>query len=169
MNQKGFSLIEVAVSIAIITIGLISIVALFSANIRSELKNEKRLIAVYLANESIEMVRQQRDNHWFNPALPAVSTGNKVVVPQAVGNPSQGWNIINDTGAGGTRKVFLNNNSYLNNVAGTDTGFERYLTITTGTAGCLGIGADCMEVISHVSFGGIQLVEVTAYFYDGWY
>lgn len=171
--QKGFSLIEVAVSIAIITIGLISIITLFSANLRSEIQNKNRLIAVYLANESIEVIRQQRDNNWFGGVgwMTGIPTGDVVVVPQNVNDIREGWDVV--LVASSNEKVFLTaSNLYLNNAIGeTETEFERYLTINTGvgTAGCIAAGAECMEVVAHVSFGGVQLAELTAYFYEGWY
>ena len=180
MNQKGFNLIEVTVSIAIITVGLVTIISLFSNNIKNEIRSRNKLIAVYLANESVEIVRQQRDNNWFKGIgwMTGIPTGDVAVVPQNATDTREGWNIV--TAASGTdeRKVFLTGDDmYLNNAAtDTDTGFERYLTITLGdgdntnavTVGCFD-STDCMEVVSHVSFGGVQFAEVTAYFYNGWF
>ena len=179
MNQKGFSLIEIAFSIAIITIGLISVISLFTANIKSEIKNRNKLIAVYLANESIEIVRQQRDNNWFAGDLwvTNIPTGDVTVVPDIISSINSGWGvkkvITNDR-----KKVYLNSDDiYIQRNVGIpgswrETRFERYLTISEnsggGIVGCFGV-ANCMEVVSHVSFNGVQLTEITAYFYDGWY
>lgn len=173
MNQKGFSLIEVTFSIAIITISLVSVISLFSNNIKSEIESRNKLIAVYLANESIEIVRQQRDNNWFGGVgwMTDIPIGNVAVVPQDAADVRKGWDIVAAASGTDERKVFLTNNDiYLNNAAtAADTMFERYLTIGTGTAGCFGVGAECMEVTSYVSFKGVQFAEITAYFYDGWY
>ncbi|MCK5466560.1 prepilin-type N-terminal cleavage/methylation domain-containing protein [Candidatus Parcubacteria bacterium] len=178
MSQKGFSLIEVAFSVAIITIGLISVISLFSANIKSEIESKNKLTAVYLANESIEIVRQQRDNNWFktppDPWMTGIPTGNVAVVPKDATDIRKGWDVVLAAVDSDERKVFLTNDDlYLNGAtAAAGTGFERYLTINTEATGsieCAGFGAECMEVVSHVSFGGTQLAEVTAYFYDGWY
>ena len=168
MNQKGFNLIEIALSIAIITIGILTVISLFNANIKSEIRNKNKLIAVYLANESIEIVRQKRDNNWFSGInwMTGIPTGNVAVVPQDATDIRKGWNIVAAAAGSNERKVFLTGDDvYLNNAV-TGTGFERYLTISTG---CLAAGAECMEVISRVSFNGVQFVEVTAYFYDKWY
>lgn len=176
MNQKGFSLIEVSFSVAIIMVGLLSVISLFNANIKNEIENKNRLVAIYLANESIEIVRQQRDNNWFNSVgwMTGISTGNVAVVPQDVTDVRKGWDTVAAAAGSDERKVYLTNSDiYLNDAdtvpGAVDTGFRRHLTINTGTAGCFGAGAECMEVVSYVSFGGAQLVEVTAYFYDGWY
>ena len=173
MNQKGFNLIEVAFSVAIITTGLLVIISLFSANIKSEIRNKNKLIAVYLANESVEIVRQQRDNNWFSGIgwMTGIPTGNVAVVPQDATDVRKGWNIVAAAVDTDERKVFLTDNDvYLNNaVTATDTGFERYLTINTGTAECFGAGAECMEVTAYVLFNGVQFAEVTTYFYDKWF
>lgn len=174
MNQKGFSLIEVTFSIAIITISLVSIISLFSNNIKSEIKSRNKLIAVYLANESIEIVRQQRDNNWFGEVgwMTDIPVGNVIVGLNDDNDIRKGWEVV--VSNVNRKKIYLFNSSYVQlksaaPIGWEETGFERYLTIDTGTAGCFGAGAECMEVTSYVSFKGVQSAEITAYFYDGWY
>ena len=176
MNQKGFNLIEIAVSVAIITIGLLAIIPLFSVNIKNGIKSKNKLIAVYLANESIEIVRQQRDNSWFRNDIGGwmvdIPTGNVAVVPQDVDDIRKGWGVVLAAANTDERKVFLTGDGiYLNDAAlatagAVDTGLERYLAISTG---CFGAGIECMKVTSRVSLNGVQFAEVTAYFYDGWF
>ena len=185
MNQKGFSLIEVSFSVAIITVGLLSVISLFNTNIKNEIENKNRLIAIYLANESIEIVRQQRDNSWFRNDVGGwmvdIPVGDVAVVPQDVTDIRKGWDTVAAAAGSDERKVYLTNSDiYLNDATAApgavDTGFRRYLEITLGdgddtnlvAVGCFN-SVECMEVVSYVSFGGAQLVEVTAYFYDGWY
>ncbi len=186
MNQRGFNLIEVIVSIAIITIGLLAIISLFTTNIKGEIKSKNKLIAVYLANESIETVRQQRDNSWFRNDIGGwmvdIPTGNVTIIPQDIDDIRKGWDVVLAAANTDERKVFLTGDGiYLNDAAlatagAVDTGFERYLTITLGDGddtdlvaiGCFD-STDCMEVVSHVSFNGVQATEITAYFYDGWF
>ena len=178
MNQRGFNLIEVAFSVAIITTGLLVIISLFSVNIKNGIRSKNKLIAVYLANESIEIVRQQRDNSWFRNDIGGwmvdIPTGNVAVVPQDVADIRKGWNVVPAAADSDERKVFLTGDDiYLNNaVTATSTGFERYLTIdteATGSSECTGFGTECMEVTAYVLFNGVQFAEVTAYFYDGWF
>ena len=67
-NHKGFTILEVMVAIFVITIGVISAfnvaqnITLFSR------ANSSRLTATYLAQEGIELVRNQRDNNWIQGA-----------------------------------------------------------------------------------------------------
>ena len=184
MNQKGFNLIEVAVSIAIITIGLLAIISLFAANIKNEIKSKNELIAVYLANEAIEIVRQQRDNDWFkgNDWMTSIPSGDVAVIPQNVDDIREGWNVVPAAANSDERKVFLTGDDlYLNDaVAATagavDTRFERYLEIILGDGddtnsvaiGCFD-STECIEVTSYVSLNGVQFAEVTTYFYDKWF
>jgi prepilin-type N-terminal cleavage/methylation domain-containing protein len=182
MNKKGFSLIEVAIAIAIISIGLITITSLFISNIKSEIRSKNKLIAIYLANESIEIVRQQRDNNWFSGAtggwLDNISNGSasgEIVVPKSINNIREGWEVKAIVGESDKKIYLTNDNMYLQcdvEAPGSweETGFKRYLEISTGTAGCSATaGDDCVEVISYVLLNGNQFAKVTAYFYDKWY
>ncbi|MCK5122639.1 MAG: prepilin-type N-terminal cleavage/methylation domain-containing protein [Candidatus Pacebacteria bacterium] len=191
MNQKGFNLIEVVVSIAIITIGLLAIISLFTTNIKGEIKSRNKLIAVYLANESIEIIRQQRDNSWFKGDgwMDDIPVGDVIVGLSDKDDIRVGWEVVLSNAD--RKKVYLSEDndpthstfgSYiqLKSAALTSwkgTRFTRYLTITKNqetapgvytVAGCLQV-EDCMEVVSHVSSNGVQMVEVTSYFYDGWF
>ena len=180
-NKNGFSLLEVLCAIFIVTTGIIAILSLFSHNIKNEIDNKNKLIAVYLANESIEIVRQLRDNNLFagNSWLRGIPTGNVITEldDDSGGDIRKGWEI-KIVGNEEKKKVFLSSDdSYVqlnsNPLADwQETGFTRHLVLTEnsggGVAGCLGV-TDCLEITSYVSFGGVQLVEVTAYLYDGWY
>ena len=186
-NKNGFSIIEVIVAVGIITIGIIPIITLFNQNLESEIKNKNTLIAVYLASESIEIVRQQRDNNWFKTPpdlwMTDIPTGNVIVgLNDSDGNRDnirEGWEIIESNDD--RKKVYLSGNSYVQHRSSgggnwsvwgwTETPFERYLTIDTGvgTSGCLvGHEVNCMRITSYVSSNGTTVAEVTAYLYDGW-
>ena len=191
-NKNGFSIVEVIVAVGIITIGIIPIITLFNQNLKSEIKNKNTLIAAYLANESIEIVRQQRDNNWSagvdwmtgdTPLDPVIPTGDVIVGLNNKNDIRGGWEI--KTSNINREKVYLSKNTEAgDNTFGSyvqlrdnsfsdweETPFERYLTIDTGvgTNGCLvGHEANCMRITSYVSFGGTTIAEVTAYLYNGW-
>lgn len=186
---------EVIFAMAIITSGIISILSLFSYNLKVETNNKNKLIATYLAQEGIEVVRQVRDNIWFGNLGDGdgefldeseFDDDNEVIVGLVddVNNRDdirKGWEIINSNPD--RIKVFISNNSYVQHRnAGNwalwgweETGFKRYLEIDNGLDGPalpLPSGCDiinCVRIISHVSFNGVELAEVTAYLYDDWY
>ena len=65
-RKKGFTLLEVIIAVFVTTIGLIGVVNVINqVIIRTEVLS-KRLTAVYLAQEGIEIVRNIRDENWLN-------------------------------------------------------------------------------------------------------
>ena len=66
--QNGFTLLETIVAVGLITVGLISALALISSSLFYVSSIEDRLIAANLAGEGIEVVRNIRDSNWLqNP------------------------------------------------------------------------------------------------------
>lgn len=180
-GNKGFSLLEVIFSIGIITVGIVSILTLFNYNLKAEINNKNKLIAVYLAQESIEVVRQNRDNAWFGGDSNFLdnsefSDEEYIVFPENTSDINQGWKIEipNDSAY---KKVYIDNGNYVqknNNAPGgwKKTGFERYLEIDDSSDGSGASGCDinsCARIVSHISFNGTEIVTVTAYLYDDWY
>ncbi|MEA2098068.1 MAG: prepilin-type N-terminal cleavage/methylation domain-containing protein [Patescibacteria group bacterium] len=182
-KKNGFSLIEIIFAIGIITVGLVSVLSLFVYNIKIGINNKNKLIAIYLANESVEIVRQQRDNNWFTNKDWMSGIKKEDVVVCLIDNDDirKGWQIKKDNT--NRRKIFLDNNLFVQSKnsphacsSWKETDFERYITITDGdgnsedsiATGCFN-SEDCIEITSHVSFKGEQIVEITTYLYNGWY
>ena len=180
-KENGFSLMEIIFAIGIITVGLVSILSLFIYNIKAGINNKNKLVAIYLANESIEIVRQERDNNWFinNDWVYEIAVGNPIVSLVDVNDIRKGWEIKGSSLD--RRKVFLDNNLFVQSknpplASWEETGFERYLAITLGdgnsgdlvATGCFD-STDCVEITSRVSFNGTQIVEITTYLYNDWY
>lgn len=191
-DQNGFSLIEMVFSIGIITAGIISLLSLFSYNVRNEANNKNKLIAIYLAEESIEIARQIRDSNWFSgddwdDNFDNIQSTNQdgITGLENVNNINFGWEVQKVVGGGNQwkRKVYRNiNNNYYAQSANVNlstlplvweyTGFERVLKMDENgddsVVDCFGI-ADCMKITSSVYFRGDLIAEATAYFYDKWY
>lgn len=181
IRENGFSLMEIIFAIGIITVGLVSILSLFIYNIKVGINNKNKLVAIYLANESIEVVRQQRDNNWFinNDWMFGIDEGNRIICLTDENDIRKGWEIKEDNMS--RRKIFLDNDLFVQSrnpplASWEKTGFERYITITYGdgnsgdlvATGCFD-STDCVEITSHVSFNGTQIVEITTYLYNNWY
>ncbi len=60
--KKGFSLIEVLFSLLVLSIGIVSIVAIMTANIKTSAMARNQIIAAQLTQEGIELVRNLNDN-----------------------------------------------------------------------------------------------------------
>jgi len=120
--NKGFTLIEVMISVAIITLVSTGIIfgITMNLNIASRIKNN--LIAANLAQEGLEIVRNIRDNDWhsggssnFGSSLP---TGTYLVQ----------WNSLN---LRPFSDIFLkkDSNDFYNYDAGEQTIFKRKIII----------------------------------------
>lgn len=64
--KKGFTLLEVLVSIVIITVGLAAALSLITVTISSAAISRDRLIAANLAQENLEVLRNIRDSNWLS-------------------------------------------------------------------------------------------------------
>jgi len=65
MNNKGFTLLEVIAAIFLMTIGVIGILSLVNQTIISSQTTSSRLVASYLAQEGIEIVKNIRDTNFL--------------------------------------------------------------------------------------------------------
>lgn len=63
-NKKGFTLLEVMVSAAVLTVGVGTMMVLVSNSLHALNVAKNRTIAVNLAQEGIEIVRNIRDTNW---------------------------------------------------------------------------------------------------------
>jgi len=106
-KNKGFSIIEIMIVIAIIVIGLINLlgVAAFSLKISTIIKQTSQ--ADSLAKETIEAVRTFRDgSDWDDDGLGILNTGSlNPYYPELDAGPS--WRLVSGTETIGnfTRKV----------------------------------------------------------------
>lgn len=60
-EQKGFSLLEVVISMAVLTVGLVSLLGVFGLAMASTLTSQEDMIAKQLANEAYESVQTARN------------------------------------------------------------------------------------------------------------
>jgi len=66
IKKKGFSILEVVISVAILSIGLVAAVGLIAGSIRDSIDSRDNIIAANLAQEGVELVRNVRDNGWLD-------------------------------------------------------------------------------------------------------
>jgi prepilin-type N-terminal cleavage/methylation domain-containing protein len=64
-NKKGFTLLEVIVAVFIISVGIGGVANIMPSLISGVSLNQSRLVAAYLAQEGIEIVRNIRDTNWL--------------------------------------------------------------------------------------------------------
>ncbi len=61
-TKKAFSTAEVLLAMFVLSVGLITVLALVSKSLRSSLASRDMIIAVELAQEGVELIRNVRDN-----------------------------------------------------------------------------------------------------------
>lgn len=65
-KQRGFSLVEVVISMAVLTVGLVSLLGVFGLAMASTLTSQEDMIAKQLANEAYESVLTARNTTQIN-------------------------------------------------------------------------------------------------------
>ncbi|MDD5749640.1 MAG: type II secretion system protein [Patescibacteria group bacterium] len=64
-RQEAFTLVELIITIAVFTIGIMAAFTLALANFNENRSNRDRIIAANLAREALEIVRNIRDSNWL--------------------------------------------------------------------------------------------------------
>lgn len=174
---------EVTISVAIVAFTFVGMMSLFSYNLKLEIQSRNRIIASYLAQEAIEIVRQRRDSNWFagQSTWSGIVKGNGNVIAYLpdTDNVQSGWSLAVSNNEG-KKKVYLYNGNYVqennssfnadSNSIWKATPFTRSLFISDETDGFGGSAlGGRIKVVVTVGYGAAQPLVVTSYLYDGWY
>ena len=65
MKRSGFSIIEVMLALAVISIAMTGFLSLAASNVAAGKQTEQRYLGLELAKEGIEVVRNMRDTNWL--------------------------------------------------------------------------------------------------------
>ena len=88
MSEKGFSLVEIMVAIAILSMTIISVITLQNQSLKTAIYAKEQVVASFLAEDAIEYVRNKIDenvlsgNGWLD-GLNSYTTGSSVQISQA--------------------------------------------------------------------------------------
>ncbi len=124
--SSGFTLIEVTVSLFILSIAITAILALMTSNDQAALSVKNNYIASGLVQEGMEIVRNLRDTD----SLADLSFGASLADGTYVGQ----WNSTTLSSVNEGSQPFLNinsNNGLYSYDAGTPTIFKRLITVST--------------------------------------
>ena len=130
---------EAIVAIFVITAGIVGVLSLVTQTISSAIVSEDKLIAAYLAQEGIEIIRNIRDTNWieaetyfndWNEGLTGCSGGCEADYTTS--------SILDPTLPSYNGGRFLKiDGGFYNYTSGTDTKFKRKITISElGTVDC---------------------------------
>lgn len=184
-RNKGFSLMEVIISVGIVSFAFVGVMSVFASNIRVEIQNRDRVTASYLAQEAVEVIRQKRDTNWFTGGAADWDNGikygdNHVLSLIDPGDLSKGWDDLVNAGNADysyKKRIFLNNNgNYVqcsdNNKCGDgkrpsswkDTNFRRVIKIEKDPV------VPRIKMTVTVYYGdNNRNVQLVSYLYNNWY
>lgn len=118
-NKVGFTLVELMVVVVVLSIGLIGAMNLVARTFIQARLISSKLVAAYLAQEGMEIVRNIRDTNWIQ--------GNDWDLGIGDGNQQADYN---DQALTAYQNSFLKfDNSFYTYDSGTDTKFKRKINI----------------------------------------
>lgn len=182
-SDKGFSLMEVIISVGIVAFAFVGVMAVFASNIRVEIASRDKITASYLAQESIEVVRHTRDSNWFASGLANWDDGIDIGDHLALNavdpyNLAKGWSLKQAGNLAADRykqRIFLVNGVFVQTTdslykdvtrpaAWQNTHFRRLLSIEKPDADRIKITATV-----YYSEDDDSNVQVVSYLYNNWY
>lgn len=122
-NKKGFSFLEVMITIAVLSAGILAALTLVANSIGNAMKARDSIIASSLAQEGVELVRNIRDNNYLtDPSDPFVDLidGDNYSISYDTPLSSGVSYRLNDVGG-----------FYSHSAGGTSTKFYRKIKIDT--------------------------------------
>ncbi len=130
INQLGFSILELMISLLIIAIGLVSVLSLITQNIQAQYINKNVLVAAQLTQECFELVRNIRDHNKlllsYSWDQNIVNDGTYIIDYMGRSSINSVVNSITDN----TAKLYLNANGFYTHTAtASSTVFSRLVTI----------------------------------------
>ncbi len=134
---SGFSLIETLVALVIITITISAGLMLTLSSIHEITKNKNQITAIYVSQECLELIRNNRDTAWkqnFSPfcAFPDKNAEYSIEISNKKINPSDcvsGWGMIIKKNPKNFQ--ILQNDEGFNHTYGAPTIFQRKITLSS--------------------------------------
>jgi len=147
MNKKGFTLIEMVVSVFIITVAVVGIIQVTTKYIQQTKAEKENYVAALLGQEGIEIIKNIRDTNWidvavWNDGLTTCGSGCEIDMTFNAETP------VFTAWSGSGRNLYIENSTklykYLASPGASDikTAFTRKITIDSTTNDVLKIIVD---------------------------
>jgi prepilin-type N-terminal cleavage/methylation domain-containing protein len=137
MPSKGFTIIELIISIFILSVAVVGIFSAFSVMVILTADTADRLAAVYLAQEGMEVIRNIRDKNWLDmdaciadPECEETLSWTDGLINCASGCEADYLSEKSNLVPYGGGRYLKTANSFYNYASGTDTKFKRKIIIT---------------------------------------
>ena len=155
MKRNSFTLIEVMIAVAILTTAVGAAFSLIRQNLVASSINQASLIAAYLGQEGVEIVKNIRDNNWL--------AGNDWDYGLATGTYRADYNDLSLDDELVDRVLNLDNNGFYSYEQGTQTVYRRTISIEKETS--------TIKATARVDWserGTDHSIEIVDYIYDYW-
>jgi type II secretory pathway pseudopilin PulG len=125
VGRQGFTLMEVIISMGLIVTALVTCIALVTFSISSARSGKSKLIAVNLAQEGLEIVRNIRDSNWLAQKRTADTWRDGL-------GEGDWWVQYDSLGllASGSDNLLIDDDGFYQYASGSYTPFRRTITIT---------------------------------------
>jgi len=153
-SNSGFSLMEVIVAITIIVVGMIAIMSLMTTNITTGSYDRQKIVAINLAQEGIELVKNIRDSNWADN-----KNWDQKIKNKSDYRMSYDWNDLKN---GCNQFLKIDNNGFYNYDAGNDTVFKRCINTSDLADG----GIQVKSKVTWTDRGKPHSVEITSHLYE---
>ncbi|MCX6759705.1 MAG: hypothetical protein NT012_04050 [Candidatus Nealsonbacteria bacterium] len=128
-NNKSFTILEVILAIFILTVAAFASFSLIQQTVVGVSLNQSKLIAYYLAQEGVEIVRNIRDTNWLHQ-------GEEWTTGLAVGDGEQEADYQSTTLESYLgRYLKIDTNGFYNYISGIETKFKRKILVTESIDG----------------------------------
>jgi Tfp pilus assembly protein PilV len=159
-KNKGFTILEAIFTFTIIVVGFSGVMTLILNTARYSQINNYNLVAAYLAQEGLELVRNIRDSNWVD--------GNEWNYGMDNGSYIIDYNY-NSLRTGGSPNLYIDTSDgfYSHDNSGAKSIFQRVISISTPSPDC--DGNKCILVSSTVSwsdFGITRSITVSERLYN---
>jgi len=128
--RQGFSLIEVLVSLFVLSIGITAIAVLMVDNIKNLQTSKNQIVASQLAQEGIELVRNLKDNNSDS----VINNMNTAGSPYNNYRIDKDMSSVNSTNNTGEQLLYLNGSFYTHTTGSPTKFFRRIDFIVSGSA-----------------------------------
>lgn len=137
--RKGFTLIEVLAAVFVVVMGVVGVFGLVTRTVSSTSFVNSQLVASYLVQEGLEIVRNIRDANFLKIHKGVGGQWNDGLTACAAGCGAD----YNDVALGSFQDTFLKlNNGFYTYDAGTDTILKRKIIIDSVTTDVLKVSVD---------------------------
>lgn len=157
--KLGFTIIEVLIAVVVITVGILGVLAVIHQTISYMSLSSSKLIATYLTQEGMEIVRNIRDTNWLE--------GENWNSGLEEGDYEADYNDLSLSPFQDNRFLKIDPAGFYNYDAGNQTKFKRKITISNPRQAC---GQNpCLSVKVEVfwqQLGKEQRVTVEEYLYN---